>query len=259
MYLNELREVVTRTGDLILQCQKRGETTGEWIGTQFKAQADLIADQNLRKELPGILDVPVVSEEDILSHAINRPTQYWLIDPIDGTASFAQGYSGFVCQVALMVDMRPSVAVVFAPALNRVYSAKIGGGAWLNGRPIKVRDFTQDASALVDNYPEPRGISAYLYRRFGFARYMESGSIGLKICIVAEGAADVFVKDVPVKDWDIAAPLLILQEAGGALQCRNGLPFEFCGPYEKDGIIVCSSRPLLSQIKQLLSENPDGG
>jgi 3'(2'), 5'-bisphosphate nucleotidase/myo-inositol-1(or 4)-monophosphatase len=213
----------------------------------------VIADECLRGELLRLADIPIVSEEDVASQSSHRPTEYWLIDPIDGTASFASGYDGFVCQAAWMRDGHPWLAAVYAPALERLYLAERNRGAMVNGRPIAVKLVDMRQLTLVDNYPEPRGVAKRLFRDLHFSKYLESGSIGLKICLVAEGTADVFVKDVTVKDWDIAAPHLVLQEAGGVLTQFAGQTFEFQAGYEKNGLVVTSSGPLLREVSEVVS------
>lgn len=248
----QLAIAVQKTGIKILECRQLGNTAGKWEGTQFKSSADLIADECLREELRMIADIPVISEEDEASQLSHRPSHYWLIDPIDGTASFAHGFMGFVCQAALMVDGEPSLASVYAPALKKLYAAERGRGATLNGQRLRVRPFDRARLSLVDNYPEPRGVAERLYRDLACAKYVESGSIGLKICLVAEGAADVFVKDVSVRDWDIAPPYLVLQEAGGVMAQYTGQPIEFRGEYEKPGLIATSSLTIFDEIRELV-------
>ena len=249
----QLAMAVQKTGIRILECQQQGNTCGKWEGTQFKATADLIADASLRGELLRIAEIPVISEEDDASHNADRPSRYWLIDPIDGTASFAQGFSGFVCQAALMVDGEPSLVAVYAPALKKLYAAERGRGATLNMQPLRVKPFDRARLSLVDNYPEPRGVAKRLYRDLACAKYVECGSIGLKICLVAEGAADVFIKDVCVRDWDIAPPYLVLQEAGGVISQYTGQPFEFRGEYEKLGLIAAPSLTLFHEIREVVA------
>jgi 3'(2'), 5'-bisphosphate nucleotidase len=248
----QLAMAVQKTGIKILECQQQGNISGKWEGTQFKAAADLIADECLRGELWRIAQIPVISEEDDLLLHDDRPSRYWLIDPIDGTASFAHGFSGFVCQAALMVDGEPSLASVYAPALKKLYAAERGRGATLNGRPLRVKPLDRTLLSLVDNYPEPRGVAERLYRDLACARYVESGSIGLKICLVAEGVADIFIKDVCVRDWDIAPPYLILQEAGGIIAQYSGQPFEFRREYEKLGLIAASSLTVFYEICEVV-------
>ncbi len=251
--LSALADAVTRAGRLILEIRDKGGKNGEWVGTQFKAEADLLADRALRQDLEAAIDLPVVSEEDADSQSDDRPEKYWLIDPIDGTASYAGGFFGFVCQAALMQDGMPVATAVFAPALNKLYVAEINKGAFLNGQRLNVRPASAEGLALVDNYPEPRGCSDYLYRELGFSRYVESGSLGLKICMVAEGLADAFAKTVVIRDWDIAPPDLILREAGGQLSCADGRPFEYHGNFEKMGIVATGSPELHARIIETLA------
>lgn len=251
----ELALAMQKVGARIMQCRKEGVIDGKWEGAQFKAVADLIADECLREELRKIADISIVSEEDVASQSVNRPLEYWLIDPIDGTASFAGGYPGFVCQAAWIRHGKPWLAAAYAPALERLYVAEQGKGATVNGQPILVKPMNRQHLTLVDNYPEPKGIAERLFGALHCAKYLESGSIGLKICLVADGSADIFVKDVQLRDWDVAAPHLILQEAGGVLTRFDGQEFAYEGTYQKHGLIVTSSSALLEEIKAIVTTN----
>jgi 3'(2'), 5'-bisphosphate nucleotidase len=244
----ELENAMRRVGAEIVRCREQGNTSGRFEGSQFKAAADLIADRCMREELRTIADLPVISEEDVASHSARRPAEYWLIDPIDGTASFAHGFPGFVCQAALMTDGSPQLAAVYAPVLQQLFSAQHRQGATLNGERIAVASRPRHQLTLVDNYPQPRGIAEWLFRDLRCAHYLESGSIGLKVCLVAAGAADLFVKDVSVRDWDVAAPALILREAGGVFVQCSGQPFEYAGDYQKHGLIAAASTELLNEV-----------
>ena len=76
--------------------------------------------------------------------------------------------------------------------------------------------------------------------------YLESGSIGLKCALVADGSADIFVKDVVVRDWDVAPAAVILKEVGGRLLLPDGKPFVFDGPFDKPlGVIAARDQVIL--------------
>jgi len=250
---HELALAMRQVGAMVLKCRQEGNLGGKWEGTQFKANADLIAEECLREKLQHIADIPIISEENISSQLVDRPPKYWLIDPIDGTASFAQGFSGFVCQAALIRDGQPWLAAVFAPALERLYLAERGMGATINGQPIGVKLANLQQLSLIDNYPQPKGVAENLFRDLHCSDYIESGSIGLKICLVAEGTADIFVKDVCVRDWDVGAPHLVLQEAGGVLTQFTGEDFDYQGKYEKCGLVVTSSMALLHKVRETIT------
>lgn len=249
----DLASAMRQAGAKILQCRKQGITEGKWEGAQFKAVADLIVDECLRAGLRRIADIPIVSEEDIASQTADRPSQYWLIDPIDGTASFAQGFPGFVCQAAWIRCGQPWLAAVYAPVLKRLYMAEQGKGAIVNGQPMSVKPFNRQQLTLIDNYSQPRGVAERMFRDLHCAKYLQSGSIGLKICLVAEGAADIFVKDVCLRDWDVAAPHLVLKEAGGVLTQFTGQTFDYQDGYEKHGLVATSSVVLLQEISKIIA------
>lgn len=245
--LTELCNIVREVGQVLLDWRSTGGSQGAWEGAQFKARGDTLAHEALCERLakltPGL---PVLSEEDPASHWHERPGQYWIIDPLDGTASYAHGFAGFVTQAALVTDSAPTLAAVYAPALERLYSAQRGQGAYVNGE--RLRASAGALESLIDNYPEPRGITADLFRGLAFARYIESGSIGLKICRVADGTASVFFKNIPVRDWDVAAPQLLLTEAGGWLSDSHGRPFAYQGPVEHEGLVAASTEAAAAQV-----------
>lgn len=244
--LNRLAEAVRTTGEMLSALRKQGMTSGKWEGSQFKAVADQIAHDYLSLELTKLDPmIPILSEEDLESLQ-SYPETYWLIDPIDGTASFAQGFSGYVCQAALMVNQLPLLASVFAPEHTTMFLAEAGKGATCNGRLLKTV-VKKDKWTLIDNYPQARGLAAEAYTALPCSSYVESGSIGLKICRIAEGVAELFVKDINVRDWDLAAPHLILKEAGGVLNNLTGNEIIYGLPSRQHhGLLACGSTEILS-------------
>lgn len=246
--LSKLAGIVKSIGGLMLQWRASGMVSGNWEGTQFKAEADSMAHRELTQRLTKLApDIPIISEENPASWVTLRPERYWLIDPIDGTASFAQGYDGFVTQVALMDHHTPVLAAIYAPSLDSLYLVEKGGGAFLNG----VRLFLQPTfppKTLIDNYPEPRGVSLQAFRELHLTRYIERGGISLKICNVADGTADLFFKVVIVRDWDLAAPHLLLKEAGGFLTDIYGDDIQYIGSFNREGLVAANHPESLEML-----------
>jgi 3'(2'), 5'-bisphosphate nucleotidase len=239
---------VERAGERLLAWRAQRRFHAEVMGQTIKAEADRMAHDCLVDTLSGG-GHPVVSEEGPWNFDVERPTRYWLIDPLDGTASFVGGYAGFVTQVAFMERGRPVAAAVCAPALDLLYTAVAEGGAKVNGRSL--RRLSKDGSIrLIDNYPEPRGFAARVHAGLPCSGYVESGSIGLKICRVADGTADLFVKDVPVRDWDIAAPHLVLGEAGGSVLRLDRKEFTYTGGAEHHGLLAASTVEIRDRFLQ---------
>lgn len=248
--IDSVATILRRIGDTLLDLRGRGVERGEWHGTQLKTEADMLAHRLIAEGLVELdLGVPVISEEDAKGQTAARPDRYWLIDPIDGTASYAAGFDGWVTQAALMESGIPVLGAVYAPAFGDMFLAERGRGARLNGRPLDVND-TRVVNTLIDNYPEPRGTAKAVVDALGLAGYVEQGSIGLKACRIADGTANLFFKDVVLRDWDVAPAHLVVGEAGGYMVQLDGSPYIFDGPYEKSGIIVAGGRETLTRIVQ---------
>ena len=246
--LGQVETILVSLGARLMALRESGLKPSTRQGAQVKSEADIIAHEFLVHELTKCWgDVPIVSEEDKSSHAARSTERYWLIDPIDGTASYCDGFDGFVTQAALMEAGRPVLGVVHGPALRLTYKAAIGVESTCNNAPIRISSRHTEL-ALIDNYPEPRGIARRAYDALGFERYIESGSIALKICRVADGTADLFVKDVPVRDWDLAPAHLLLERAGGVLASFDGSPITYSGPVEKHGVLAASSQRMIDTV-----------
>lgn len=248
--IERIQDILREVGATLLAMRANGPVEGVWHATQLKSEADLIAEMMIIQRLRALSpDLPVMSEEDQASHVVDRFSRYWLVDPIDGTASFCGGYSGFVTQLALMENAQPVLGVVYAPALDMMYVAEKGSGASANGIKLAV-GLQCGAIILTDNYPEPRGIAQLLHEKLPCVGYLESGSIGLKICRVADNQATLFVKDVTVRDWDLAPGHLILNEAGGVLVDLQGHEINYGGSMEQaGGLIAASSQVIVERVK----------
>ena len=255
-----LLELLKKLGSQLLQWRREHGVQGVWEGSEFKAVADRQAHDFLCAGLRAIdASIPIVSEEDELSHhAGDRPQTYWLIDPIDGTASYAENFDGFVTQIALIDGGRPQVAAVRVPAFDHSYFAERGGGAELNGQRLRLAFNPSNPRTLIDNHPSPRNPAARIFQLLKFDRYIECGSIGLKACKVADGTADLFFKDVVVRDWDVAPADLIVSEAGGVLCSEDGGEFLYTGSFEKPGVVVASNDVFVKELIACL-KNDDRG
>lgn len=248
--LNQVCEILRDVGEILLDIKSKGGDKGYWEGTQFHARADEHAHNLICSRLVGLKEkYPIVSEESG-NEIIPSEPKFWLVDPIDGTASYAHGFSGYVTQIALMENFQPVLSAIYAPATEEMFSAKKGKGAFKNG--IRLPSMQNASITLIDNYPEPRGVAKNIYDALELNSYMESGSLGLKICRVAEGAADIFVKDVVVRDWDLAAPELVLKEAGGTLTDQNNEFITYTGTSSQEGIMATRDLTLSKKLYSLI-------
>lgn len=240
--LTQLSTIVTEVGQLLLSWRSDGMFEGTWEAPhKFKAVVDKMAHEALVERLNSIYPwLPIISEEDTASHVNGRPPRYWLIDPLDGTASYAQGYNGFVTQVALMENNKPVLSAVYAPVFGQLYTAERGHYAFCNHHNISVNP--TPVATIIDNTHEPQGAVLDAGKALHTTHYVECGSIGLKICRIADGTADLFFKQVVLYNWDVAAPQLVLEEAGGVLTDGHGLPITYKGDYWVTGLVACNTK-----------------
>ena len=247
-----IEEVIKDAGILLLSLKTEANNMRYQIcGSQVKAYLDQVLHNYLVSKLKKILQIPIISEEDFLKVSgikISDLDECFIIDPIDGTASMVHGFNGYVIQIAYIKKGVPISSFVYAPEYDNLYTATISEGAYLNGCLLKT--CRNSKVVFIDNCPDPSEKIKIMMSRFSQSIYLESGSIGLKICRVAEGVADIFFKDVIVRDWDIIPPMLILKEAGGFGCSLNGNDFIY---FQSDdllhhGVIAVSDKGLVKDV-----------
>lgn len=160
----------------------------------------------------------------------------WIIDPLDGTKDFINRTNEYAVHIALIHAQRPILAVVACPGQDRLYWAIRGAGTWVEtrdggGTRRRVSTRHQAADLTVVASRSHRGDRFnYLMQNFPCQRQIQVGSIGGKIAAIVEQSADVYVSlsgpSAP-KDWDLAAPELILTEAGGRLTHFDGTDLRY--------------------------------
>ncbi len=145
-------------------------------------------------------------------------TRRWVIDPIDGTSNYARGGSRFCVSLGLLEGTTPLLGVLVAPALGETYAARIGGGATLNGVPIRAASTTDMARATIEVGWSPRrpnadflAVVTKVLNAGAVIRKGGSGAMGL--ADVASGRLDAYV-ELHINLWDVAGALPILAEAG---------------------------------------------
>jgi myo-inositol-1(or 4)-monophosphatase len=168
----------------------------------------------------------IVTEESDLARTGSR--YVWYVDPLDGTTNFAHSYPMFCCSVALTLDGGTLAGAVYDPIKDELFTGERGGGARLNGKPLKVsaaKDLLR--SLLVTGFPydlrEDLAHTLRLFNRFmAEARAIRrDGAAALDLCYVAAGRADGFFEE-RLHPWDILAGSLMVEEAGGRVTRFDG-------------------------------------
>jgi myo-inositol-1(or 4)-monophosphatase len=191
-----------------------------------------------------------------------RASHRWIIDPIDGTTNYVHGLALFCVSIALEIDGRLAVGVVYDPMADELFTAERGEGARLNGGRIHVTETAELGDALLcTGFPySVREKPGHLI--YGFAEFMRQsravrrlGSAALDLCYTAAGRFDAFYEE-SLQAWDIAAGALLVEEAGGRVTGTRGEPFT-----AHAGHVVASNGHLhgvvLSTLDKVRRNHPD--
>jgi 3'(2'), 5'-bisphosphate nucleotidase len=189
-------------------------------------EADLAAHRIIYPALAELIEgVPVLSEESRVPPFAERSRwrRYWLVDPLDGTKEFIKRNGQFTVNIALIEGGRPRAGVVFAPHLDWLYFGSESGGAFKiegGGEPIPLpRPTPQVPDRLIivgsrsHPTPEMEAFVAEQRAQFGEVEFIAMGS-SLKLCIVAEGKADIYPRFGPTMEWDTAAADAVVRASG---------------------------------------------
>ncbi len=260
---------MTRELEAALSAAKEaGEVLRKGFGWQhsvrYKGEVDLVtevdeqAEQVIREILLGAFPTyGMLAEEG--GTLVGEEDARWIVDPLDGTTNYAHGLPFFCVSVALERCGRVVLGVVHDPMHEETFVAERGGGATLNGEPIKVSDTEELIRALIaTGFPYDRAEMPEALELFGrFAATTQGmrrlGSAALDLCYVASGRLDGYYER-GIWAWDIAAGNLILEEAGGKVTNYRG------GILDLEGReIVASNGALHPAMTELTGEENQRG
>ncbi|MGR8952652.1 MAG: inositol monophosphatase family protein [Gammaproteobacteria bacterium] len=216
----------------------------------FVTEADVAIEAFLKETLSR--DYPEYGFWGEESGQSANQTSRWIVDPIDGTHSFAKGQYGWSVSIALEIDGDIVLGAVYAPVFNDLYLAEKGKGAFKNGERISVSDETELGDAMIAtgfaclrNYLADNNLERFCriaQRTTGQRRFC---SAALDLCFVADGQVDAFWEQ-ELNLYDVAAGALIAREAGGTVTDFKGNP----GLFPKQ--ILATNGKILAQILPLM-------
>jgi myo-inositol-1(or 4)-monophosphatase len=208
-------DVALRAGGLALNMRATLPTAEAKSPIDFCTEADLAVERLIRGEVETRFGDGFIGEE----YGGDAGEAVWVVDPIDGTAGYIHGRPRWCVSVAFVLRGVCEIGVIYAPATDRLFVARRGRGARLNGRTIEVSRLRHGTAPIVEaGWSERRPLEAYLelIRQINHARYefrrVGSGALGL--AEVACGLSDGYV-ELHINAWDALAGLLLVAEAGG--------------------------------------------
>lgn len=218
--LEKIESIAREAGEAIMKIYKKDFKVEYKDDKSPLTEADLKANEIICRKLEELYpNIPIMSEENKQTeYTIRKDWEYyWCIDPIDGTKEFVKKNDEFTVNIALIHKTIPVLGVVYAPAIDEMYKAKKGEGAFKNNQKLPLHTnptpkeklfvvaskshLSQETQEFIDNL-ETKTIEQ-----------VSKGS-SLKLCMVAEGVADIYPRLAPTMEWDTAAADAIVREAG---------------------------------------------
>lgn len=240
-----------------------GEVVQDWVGRAGvwkKGPADLVTQADLASQeaIRGIVltafpDHSLLGEEDQLAPGPHGRTEYrWIADPLDGTTNYVHRVGHYSISLALERNGELLAAGVYDPNRDECFTAIAGQGAYLNGEPIHTSSVSQLSEGLAavgfpnDLRPDSPDLLVFLAAAPLCQAIRRTGSTALNLCYVAAGRFDLFWS-YSAKIWDVAAGILLVQEAGGAVTSPTGAQFVL----EEVHFLAAANRPLCAKLLDL--------
>lgn len=258
--LSELEMLARNAGKILLSGYTPRPGNFSDLEVTYKGPIDLVTDIDLKSETYLLTEISnrypghrIVSEENGLSEGADE--SLWLIDPLDGTINFAHGIPIFCVSLAFVEAGQIRLGVVYDPLRDECFSGERGQGSWLNGELLHTAaSASLDHSLLVTGFPYNIRTAAntnlghyadFSLRSMGVRRL---GSAALDLCYVASGRFDGYW-EISINAWDVAAGILIAEEAGARVTKVDGSTHLLTAPLS----IVAANPTLHPQILEILN------
>ncbi len=246
--LNIAVRAARNAGDLILRSSNNVSqlTVNRKSQYDFVSEIDFKAEQEIIKIIRNAYPDHAFLAEESGEHEGND--YIWVIDPLDGTTNFLHGFPQYAVSIALKVKGKLQLGVIYDPTRDELFTAERGGGAMLNNRRIRVsRQNHLEPALLGTGFPfkSDKYLDAYLalFKPLCVATsgIRRAGAAALDLAYVACGRLDGFW-EIGLKEWDMAAGVLLIQEAGGV--CTD---FSFNDQYLQSGNLI-TANPKMHQL-----------
>lgn len=229
MLCSAITQLAIDAGDEIMEIYNRDFDVKTKDDSSPVTEADVNAEKIILAGLAKITpEIPVLAEESAAAGKIPDLSGgiFWLVDPLDGTKEFVHKRGEFTVNIALIENGRPTMGVIHVPAKNTTYFASGPDDAWVtyeDSKPQKIntRDTPTDGLVVVASRSHRTPETDDYISNYKVADLISAGS-SLKLCLVAEGKADLYPRLGRTMEWDIGAGQAILEAAGGVVETLEG-------------------------------------
>ncbi|MBM3791987.1 MAG: 3'(2'),5'-bisphosphate nucleotidase CysQ [Acidobacteria bacterium] len=217
------------------------------VVTKADIEADRILQGHLRSGFP---DYGWLSEETCDDATRLGKDRVWIVDPMDGTREFVMKIPEFVVSIALAEQGEPILAVIYNPTTGALYEAKRGSGTKCNGQALY-------CSRGLEGKPRIEVSRSDIQKNLfaGYEQYVELrpvGSIAYKLARLSSGKTDATVSITPKNEWDIAAGVLLVTEAGGKATDLDGRSHRFNEPNTLCNGLIAASRAAYDSVSHIV-------
>jgi 3'(2'), 5'-bisphosphate nucleotidase len=234
--LEAARTLAVRAGAILLEHYSAPRVSWKGRGNPV-TEADRAASAFLTTELQRLFPQDgILSEEESDDATRLSLSRVWIIDPLDGTIEFIDHRDEFAVMIGLSIDGTASLGVVYQPMTQKLYYAASGSGAFLienrSSRLLRISlESNPGAMTIALSRSHHSAEVDDVQRLVGIQNTVTSGSIGLKVGLICEGRAHLYLQmSRNTSQWDTCAPDVILREAGGRMTDLFNAPLHYNGP-----------------------------
>ena len=246
----ELLETFILAGDKSLKLREAGLNTEYKDDNTPVTNGDLEVNTLLTNKILKITpNLPIVSEESSNNKSDENLSNFWLIDPIDGTYDYINNKDEFTINAGLIIDKRPVAGLIYAPAKNRMFYSYGMNYAFelINGKPVKLdgkKNFNKNEIKFVSYSHKIKPEIEKIHKELNVKKYVRMKS-SLKFCVIAAGEFDGYVAEPRACEWDIAAGHAILKHTGGNVTDFNGNEILYGKEDFKNPSLILKSKGIL--------------
>jgi len=224
--INSLIDTFVHTGKLSLDLRKKGLEKKIKSDNTSVTNADIEVNKIITKKISNLTpNIKIVSEETSSNKENDKLSDFWLIDPIDGTHGYIHGKDEFTINAALILNKKPVAGIINAPDKGRIFYSFGSSNSYEINNDLKTKLICKKKSKQSEinaisysNQLKPEIIE--IYKKYNITNFTKMKS-SLKFCVIASGEYDFYAAEPRAQEWDIAAGHAILEHAGGIITDFN--------------------------------------
>ena len=247
-------EEAARRGGNVLRAWSSKFTVREKSRSNLVTEADFASQQAIHDFLSGRYPLHGFHGEEGLDEVRPDSPFRWVVDPLDGTTNYVHGFPYFAVSIGMEFEGRLVVGAIYDPTRDEMFLAARGCGASLNRRPLHRSDVTELSQAMVvaslpvATDPNDVAVKRFLKMLSHAQTVQRTGSAALNLAYVAAGRLDGFWS-TSLKPWDMAAGVVLVEEAGGQVTRLDGTAFQL----EEPNLLATNGSNIHQELMQYLA------